>query len=91
LPELDSEALDFRVASELFASVRRLKPRDLETFKLIRCLDTGGRFPRGQGDQVILDLEEDELSGKIAISKDHKEKFFAVYAVYAVNGVKQQI
>jgi hypothetical protein len=40
---------------------------------------------------VILDLEEDELSGKIAISKDHKEKFFAVYAVYAVNGVKQQI
>jgi ATP-dependent DNA helicase RecG len=35
LPELDSEALDFRVASELFAPVRRLKPRDLETLKLI--------------------------------------------------------
>jgi len=35
LPELDSEALDFRVASELFAPVRRLKPHDLETLKLI--------------------------------------------------------
>lgn len=33
--ELDSEALDFRVASELFADVRRLKPRDMETLKLI--------------------------------------------------------
>lgn len=35
LPELDSEALDFRVASELFAPVRRLKLHDLETLKLI--------------------------------------------------------
>jgi ATP-dependent DNA helicase RecG len=35
LVELDSEALDFRVASELFAPVRRLKPDDLETLKLI--------------------------------------------------------
>jgi ATP-dependent DNA helicase RecG len=35
LPELDSEALDFRVASELFAPLRRLKPHDQETLKLI--------------------------------------------------------
>ena len=35
LPDLDSEALDFRAASELFAPVRRLKPHDLETLKLI--------------------------------------------------------
>lgn len=35
LAELDSEALDFRVASELFAPKRRLKTHDLETLKLI--------------------------------------------------------
>jgi len=35
LAELDSEALDFRVASELFAPIRRLKTHDLETLKLI--------------------------------------------------------
>jgi len=35
LAELDSEALDFRVASELFAPIRRLKTQDLETLKLI--------------------------------------------------------
>ena len=31
MPELDSEALDFRVASELFAPVRKLTRRDLES------------------------------------------------------------
>lgn len=35
MPELDSEALDFRVASELFAPVRKLKRSDLETLRLI--------------------------------------------------------
>lgn len=35
LPELDSEALDFRAASELFAPVRRLKRSDLETLRLV--------------------------------------------------------
>ena len=35
LAELDSEALDFRAASELFAPIRRLKPHDLETLKLL--------------------------------------------------------
>ena len=35
MPELDSEAIDFRVASELFAPVRRLVRRDLETLGLV--------------------------------------------------------
>jgi ATP-dependent DNA helicase RecG len=35
MPELDSEAIDFRVASESFARVRRLARRDLETLRLI--------------------------------------------------------
>lgn len=34
MPELDSEALDFRVASESFAPVRKLKRADLETLRL---------------------------------------------------------
>jgi ATP-dependent DNA helicase RecG len=35
MPELDSEALDFRAASESFAPVRKLKRRDLETLRLV--------------------------------------------------------
>jgi predicted HTH transcriptional regulator len=35
MPECDSEALDFRVASESFAPVRRLKRTDLETLRLM--------------------------------------------------------
>ena len=35
LPGLDSEALDFRAASESFASVRKLARRDLETLRLL--------------------------------------------------------
>lgn len=35
MPELNSEALDFRAASELFAPVRRLKRPDLETLRLV--------------------------------------------------------
>ncbi|MDO8501003.1 MAG: helix-turn-helix domain-containing protein [Gemmatimonadaceae bacterium] len=35
MPELDSEAIDFRVASELFAPVRRLARRDVETLRLV--------------------------------------------------------
>ena len=35
VPELDSEALDFRVASESFAAVRRLVRKDLETLRLV--------------------------------------------------------
>lgn len=35
LPDLDSEALDFRAASESFAPTRKLKPSDLETLRLL--------------------------------------------------------
>ena len=35
MPELDSEALDFRAASELFAPIRALRRADLETLRLI--------------------------------------------------------
>ncbi|XVU22087.1 ATP-binding protein [Actinoplanes sp. CA-054009] len=35
MPELDSEAVDFRVASESFAPVRKLRPADLETLRLV--------------------------------------------------------
>jgi predicted HTH transcriptional regulator len=35
LPGLDSEALDFRAASESFAGVRKLTRRDLETLRLV--------------------------------------------------------
>jgi predicted HTH transcriptional regulator len=35
MPEPDSEALDFRVASELFAPVRKLKRADMENLRLL--------------------------------------------------------
>lgn len=35
MPELNSEAIDFRAASELFAPFRDLKRRDLETLRLL--------------------------------------------------------
>jgi ATP-dependent DNA helicase RecG len=35
MPELDSEAVDFRAASESFAAVRKLSRRDLETLRLV--------------------------------------------------------
>jgi len=35
MPDLDSEALDFRAASESFAPVRALSRRDLETLRLL--------------------------------------------------------
>lgn len=35
MPALNSEALDFRVASESFGHVRQLRPADLETLRLV--------------------------------------------------------
>jgi predicted HTH transcriptional regulator len=35
LPDLDSEAIDFRAASELFASKRKLKKTDLDTLRIV--------------------------------------------------------
>ena len=40
LPELDSEALDFRAASESLAPVRKLGRHDLETLRLVSNFET---------------------------------------------------
>ena len=48
MPELSSEAIDFRAASEYFAGIRELKSGDLETLRLVtnyqgkRCPTIGG-------------------------------------------------
>ena len=57
LPELDSEALDLRVASELFAPVRRLKPNDLLTLKLTTTHQ--GRKVPTVGDVLLFGKERD--------------------------------
>ena len=44
MPGLDSEALDFRAASESFAPVRRLGRADLETLRLVTA-DQGRKVP----------------------------------------------
>lgn len=49
IPDLDSEALDFRAASELFSPIRRLTRRDLVTLRLLtrhqgRTVPTVGGF-----------------------------------------------
>lgn len=44
MPELDSEAVDFRVASESFAPVRKLRRTDLETLRLMTTYQ-GRRVP----------------------------------------------
>jgi ATP-dependent DNA helicase RecG len=47
MPGFDSEALDFRAASESFAPVRALSRRDLETIRLLlREIGTGPQDPR---------------------------------------------
>jgi ATP-dependent DNA helicase RecG len=35
MPELNSEAIDFRVASEFFKPIRKLTPHDLQTLKIV--------------------------------------------------------
>jgi len=44
IPELDSEALDFRAASESFAPLRKLRRADLETLRLVTT-HQGRRVP----------------------------------------------
>lgn len=49
MPERDSEAISFRVASESFAVVRQLERRPMETLRLvIRYLQCKGQFPNPQ-------------------------------------------
>jgi len=51
MPDLDSEALDFRAASESFAPVRKLSRRDFETLRLV-TIHQGRKVPTAGG--VIL-------------------------------------
>ena len=60
MPGLDSEAIDFRVASESFVGVRKLARRDLETLRLLT---------RHQGHQVPT------AGGMILFGKDRGRHF----------------
>jgi ATP-dependent DNA helicase RecG len=51
MPEIDSEALDFRAASESFAPVRRLTQRDMETLHLVT--DHQGRLVPTVGGMLL--------------------------------------
>ena len=50
LAAMDSEAVDFRVASELFARARKLTRRNLETLRLLtsQTLDPGRPLRRNR-------------------------------------------
>ena len=57
MPHLDSEALDFRAASESFAAVRKLTPRDLETLRLVA--DHQGRKVPTVGGMLLFGRERE--------------------------------
>lgn len=57
MPELDSEALDFRAASESFAAVRRLRRADLESLRLVT--DHHGRKVPTVGGMLLFGLDRD--------------------------------
>lgn len=60
LPGLDSEALDFRAASESFASVRALARRDLETLRLVT--EHQGRTVPTVGGMILFGRERERQS-----------------------------
>ncbi len=55
MPDLDSEAIDFRAASELFAPIRPLRKRDLDTLRLLT--DYQGRKVPTIGGVLLFGLE----------------------------------
>jgi predicted HTH transcriptional regulator len=57
VPELDSEALDFRAASESFAPVRKLRRHDLETLRLLT--DYQGRKVPTVGGVILFGRERE--------------------------------
>jgi ATP-dependent DNA helicase RecG len=57
MPGLDSEALDFRAASELFAPYRKLARRDLETLRLVT--DHQGRKVLTVGGMILFGKERE--------------------------------
>lgn len=60
MPELDSEAIDFNVASECFAAVRTLRHGDLETLRLL-VPHQGGKVP--------------SIGGVLLFGRDRKQHF----------------
>ncbi len=57
MPDLDSEALDFRAASESFAGVRKLVRRDLATLRLVT--DHQGRMVPTVGGMLLFGRDRD--------------------------------
>ncbi|MEW6071198.1 MAG: helix-turn-helix domain-containing protein [Planctomycetota bacterium] len=57
LPELNSEAIDFRAASESFAAFRPLAPRDLETLRLLT--DHQGRKVPTVGGMILFGTDRE--------------------------------
>lgn len=58
MPELDSEMIDFRVASDLFSDYRKLKKSDLETLKIVtKCQ---GRMVPTIGGMLLFGLEREK-------------------------------
>ena len=64
MPECDSEALDFRAASESFASVRKLKRADLDTLRL--TMNHQGRKVPTVGGMLLFGKERDHHSQPLA-------------------------
>jgi len=59
IPDLDSEAIDFRAASELFRPVRRLRRADLETLRLVTSYQ--GRKVPTVGGMLLFGRERERL------------------------------
>jgi ATP-dependent DNA helicase RecG len=60
IPDLDSEAIDFRAASESFAPVRRLRQADLQTLRLV-TIHQGRRVPTVGGLLLFGALREERF------------------------------
>jgi predicted HTH transcriptional regulator len=58
MPDLDSEALDFRAASEQFQNVRRLKRTDLVTLRML--IKHQGKLVPSVGGMVLFGRQRDE-------------------------------
>lgn len=58
MPDLDSEMIDFRVASELFSDYRKLKKSDLETLKMVTKYQ--GRTVPTIGGVLLFGLEREK-------------------------------
>ena len=60
MPDIDSEAISFRVASESFAAIRRLTRRDLQTPAALGGLPRPARYPR----MAAIERDKPSLKGR---------------------------